>query len=128
MRKSAKFIDFYSNLARVLGSPVAGQEHRPSTKTARTPTDKSVWGKIGITGKMFPIIYLGDILGHPKNTSKKYSHVGTFFRIPQNRDLKQGIYDLAWNVAVHVSIFSFQFISSATCSMISYFNFSIFNS
>ena len=27
-----------------LGRTLAGDDHRPSIKTARTPTDKSVWG------------------------------------------------------------------------------------
>ena len=36
----------YINLAKSLGSTVAGDQHRPSNKTARTPTDKPVWGII----------------------------------------------------------------------------------
>ena len=35
----------YSNLANLLGSAVASQDHRPSIKTARTPTVK-LFGEI----------------------------------------------------------------------------------
>ena len=39
-------IDFYNEFASPLVRPAASADHRPSIKTARTPTDKSVWGTI----------------------------------------------------------------------------------
>ena len=42
-------IDFYKEFGRLLARLVARTVPRPSTKTARTPTDKSVWGIIGVS-------------------------------------------------------------------------------
>ena len=62
----------YSNLARLLGRPAARYDHRPSIKTARTPTDKSVWGIYTICYKKKPQKIIKTVVKVVKSIFKTY--------------------------------------------------------